>query len=218
MNDRTIIYYTSNREKPEFEQMIRDRIGQQADKLGIPIISVSQKPISFGFNINVGDQGTSDYNIYRQMQIGCLEARTKYVCTAEADCLYPPTGYFDFIPPDPTTAYHYTNLYILWKGSHIFNQKAFSLCGLFSNREYLLSRFPRAIDNFVQWRPNFKPHHPLFHKWQGWTKFQGEIPIINIKTGDGMRMVSGVNTEGHPVKELPHWGKARDMEKNIWNI
>lgn len=216
MSDVTIIYYTSNREKPEFEQMIRDRLAKQAKDLGIPIISVSQKPINLGYNISVGDVGLSDYNIYRQMQIGCLTAKTKYVCTAEADCLYPPTGYFDFEPPNPDTAYHYTNLYILWKGSHIFNQKAFSLCGLFSNREYLLSRFPRSIDNHVEWRPNFKPHHPLFHKWKDWTPFQSNIPIINIKTGDGMRMISGVNTEGRPVKSLPHWGQATALEKKIW--
>ena len=130
--DLTVIYYTSNREKPEFENIIRQKILKTIGNT--PLISVSHKPIKFGQNICVGDVGLSDYNIYRQMQLGCLEAKTKYVCTAEADCLYPPTGYFDFKPPENWTAGHYTNLYILWKGSHIFNQKAFSLCGLFSNR------------------------------------------------------------------------------------
>lgn len=214
MDEVTIIYYSSNREKIDFESKVQADLFQKAN--GIPIISVTQKPVRFGQNICVGDVGLSDYNIYRQMQLGCMAAKTKYVCTAEADCFYPPTGYFDFKPPDPSAAYHYTNLYILWKGSHIFNQKAFSLCGLFSNREYLLTRFKRSLDDNIPWIPDYKPHHPLFHKWRDWTPFKSEIPIINCKTGDGMRIKTGVNTEGKPVEDLPYWGSAENMENRLW--
>jgi len=78
--DLTVLYYTSNREKPEFEEIIRRKIGETIGDT--PIITVSQKPVTpFGLypiknhkNIVVGDVGLSDYNIYRQMQIGCLEA------------------------------------------------------------------------------------------------------------------------------------------------
>jgi len=231
MNNLTVLYYTSNREKPEFEEIIKRKL---IEVMGdIPIISISQKPMDFyGLfsnkdnnegveylidhkNIVVGDVGLSDYNIYRQMQIGCLEAKTKYVCTAEADCLYPPTGYFDFKPPDDWTAGHYTNMYILWKGSHIFNQKAFSLCGLYANREFLLSRFSRSLGK-KKWRPNYKPQHPLFHKWKEWTPFKSKIPIINCKTPEGMRHKTGVNTEGRPKKVLPYFGSAEKMEKELW--
>ena len=214
--DLTVIYYSSNREKPDFEEMIQKTILKTIGDT--PLISVSHKPMNFGKNICVGDVGLSDYNIYRQMQIGCLEAKTKYVCTAESDCLYPPTGYFDYSPPENWTAGHYTNMYILWKGSHIFKQKAFSLCALYANREYLLSRFSRSIDEKVQWRPNFKPHHPLFYKYHDWTPFSGIVPVINIKTGDGMRMISGVGTEKGPEQSLPYWGSARTMEQVIWNL
>ena len=211
--DLTVIYYTSCKEKPEFENIIRQKILKTIGNT--PLISVSHKPIKFGQNICVGDVGLSDYNIYRQMQIGCLEAKTKYVCTAEADCLYPPTGYFDFKPPKNWTAGHYTNLYILWKGSHIFNQKAFSLCGLFSDRKFLLSRFPRSLGK-AKWRAGHKPQHPLFHKWKEWTPFKSDIPIINCKTPEGMRHKSGVNTEGKPKKELPYWGNAEKLGRELW--
>lgn len=215
MNDLTILYYSSNREKPEFEKMVTDSILRIVGDT--PIISITHKPMDFGTNICVGDVGLSDYNIYRQMQIGCLAAKTKYVCTAEADCFYPPTGYFDFKPPKDWTAGHYCNMYILWKGSHIFHQKAFSLCALYSNRKFLLSRFKRSIDD-VEWRPDFKPAHPLFHKWKEWTPFKDFIPVINCKTGDGMRIKTGVGTEGAPQRELPYWGKATDMEDKLWRI
>jgi len=42
------------------------------------------------------------------------------------------------------------------------------------------------------------------------------IPIINCKTPQGMRHKSGVNTESGPVKDLPHWGNAEEMERKIW--
>lgn len=215
VKDLTVIYYSSNREKPEFEEMVQKSLLKTIGDT--PLISVTHKPMDFGDNICVGDVGLSDYNIYRQMQLGCQLAKTKYVCTAEADCLYPPTGYFDFQPPEDWTAGHYTNMYILWKGSHIFKQKAFSLCALYSNREFLLGRFPRALDA-VQWRPDFKPRHPLFHKWKEWTPFTGIIPVINMKTGEGMRMKTGTGTEGDPQTELPYWGSAREMEWNVWKI
>jgi len=212
--DLTVIYYSSCREKPEFEKKVMDSIKERIGDL--PLISVTHKPVNFGHNICVNNVGLSDYNIYRQMQMACTIAHTKYVCTTEADCFYPPTGYFDFIPLDGWTAGHYTNLYILWKGSHIFNQKAFSLCALFANKNYLLSRFPRSLNPNIQWRPNHKPHHPLFYKWHDWTPFSGNIAVINCKTDEGMRIKSGVNTEGRPVKELPYWGSAVLLEEKLW--
>lgn len=210
MKDVTVIYYTSNREEDAFEQKIQDKLLKAIGDT--PLISVSQKPINFGQNICVGDVGISDHNIYRQMQLGALKAKTKFVCTAEADCLYPPTGYFDFIPPDENAAYHYTNVWILYKGYHVFRKKAFSLCALFSNREYLLSRLHRSIGRREQWS-TIKPH-PIFHKYRGWTPFTNDLSVINIKTKDGMRWFTG--TEGEGMEELPHWGLATKLEEELW--
>ena len=89
---------------------------------------------------------------------------------------------------------------------------------MFSTREYLLSRFPRSLNPNVKWRANHKPHHPLFYKWHDWTPFKSDIPVINCKTPEGMRIKTGVNTEGRPVKELPYWGSAVEMEKKLWMI
>jgi hypothetical protein len=50
--NKTIIFYTGNTEKESFEKKVRDNILKVSN--GIPIISVSQKPIYFGTNICVG--------------------------------------------------------------------------------------------------------------------------------------------------------------------
>ena len=94
-NSVSIIYCSSNREHPKFEQRIKDNILKVRGNL--PIISVTQKPINFGKNICVGNVGVSGFNFFRQSLIACEEAKTKFVISAEADCLYPP-GYFQFIP------------------------------------------------------------------------------------------------------------------------
>lgn len=216
--DLTVIYYSSNREDPEFEKKIIDLMKKQAE--GIRVISVTHKPTDFGENIVVGDVGLSDYNIYRQIQIACLKTNTLYVCTAESDCLYPPTGYFDFQPPDCGLAYHLRNLHILWKGEKVYHEKAFSLCALFTNRHYLLSRLDRCLDDKIQWKPKHKRGHPIFNKWNGWNEYFNDISVINIKTGQGMRKHTGTETDfgKQPVYSLNYWGLAENLNKQIWKI
>lgn len=68
MITKSIVYYTSNHEKPEFEQkIIDDLLSKRGD---LPIISVTQKPMDLGTNICVGDVGLSYLNARRQMLIG----------------------------------------------------------------------------------------------------------------------------------------------------
>jgi len=89
MTDLTIIYYTSNYlddKNPEFLVNTKKQLLKAAD--GLPIISVSHKPIELGTNICVGDIGRHHLNIYKQILIGCKAATTKYVAMAEDDILY----------------------------------------------------------------------------------------------------------------------------------
>ena len=102
--DLTVIYYTNNLEKPEFEGRIQRTLKETTDFLEIPIISVSQKPIDFGKNICVGEVGASSQNAFRRLQLGAIEAKTRFVCPAEADFLHP-REYFEFVPPSDRTAW-----------------------------------------------------------------------------------------------------------------
>jgi len=118
--DTTIIYYTSNKETPEFEQRIINSLLKVCGNL--PIISVSHKPIDLGKNICVGDVGTSGFNMFRQVLIGCKEAKTKFIISAEADCLYSP-DYFKFIPERDDICYRNTNTYLLGLRRDYFYKK-----------------------------------------------------------------------------------------------
>ena len=213
--DLTAIYYSSNKELPEFEKKITDGILKVTKNL--PIISVTQKPMDFGTNICVGDVGCSDSNIYRQIQIALEKVTTKYVCTLESDCLYPPTGYFDFVPPDDKIAYYYTNVWILYKNSDVFKKKNYSLCALFSNREYLIWRISRILAHRPMWYPSSdrKNMRPILWKKIGWLPIESEIPCVNIKTGQGLRWKTGTTDE--KTTELPYFGTVDEVKQKLWH-
>lgn len=97
--DLSIVYYTSNwleTANPYFLNNTKNQLLKAAD--GLPIISVSHKPMDFGHNICVGDIGRSHLNIYRQILRGCQEAWTDYVAMAEDDILYSHEHFHPEIP------------------------------------------------------------------------------------------------------------------------
>ena len=214
MLDLTVIYYTSNREKPEFEERIKARLLEVIGSL--PLISVSQKPMDFGENICVGDVGTSDDNIFRQIQIGCEQAKTALVGTAEADCLYPP-GFYDFRPNDPNGCWRYNNLWILNKGAKYYRKKEHSLCAQISGREHLLRAIEKRLEGRPQWNPKgYKYYRP---KYKGiipnWYMYSGYYPVVNIKTKEGMRWHTS-HEHGVKTVRIPYWGRVDKLERKVF--
>ncbi len=101
----TILYYTPGYKDETFAENIRQRLLKTIGNT--PLISVSQKPLKFGQNICVGDIGRSVSNVYRQILVGCKEAKTDYVGMAEDDTLYPAIHFDEhYLPPLDTFAYN----------------------------------------------------------------------------------------------------------------
>lgn len=228
----TLVYYTSNREDEAFEEKIRTPLRS----LSIPIISVSQKPIDFGHNISVGDQGVCDLNCLRQIQIGIEAANTDFILAAEADSLYPPE-YFEFLPPTKTTCFRYPEIWVLkkwkpsqWKGG--FYRKPHYEGAMICGREHWLRQLEKALKGWPQWyRPekdksgnwhstteNNPPHvFPEFEvQWGNPTNGTRHIPVITVKTGDGQRKYTYTDRKEPPVDELPYWGSAENLRKELF--
>lgn len=90
MKDLTVVYYTSNYLDDHNSYFVSNTKRILTKAIGDnPLISVSQKPVDFGYNICVGDIGRSNHNIYWQILQGIKAAKTKYVAMAEDDVLYP---------------------------------------------------------------------------------------------------------------------------------
>lgn len=218
MNDATIIYYTSNREDANFERKVQETLLKNCG--GLPIISVSQKPIDLGKNICVGDVGVSGFNMFRQVEIACEAAKRKFVISAEADCLYPP-DYFQFIPPREDTCYRDNNLYVMPdKRDFFFYKKEGATHAQIVGREFYLKILKKLFKEAPKWNPDEKNfpkerwhREDVFDEILYW---KGQFPVFQIKTHKGMRYYT--HSDRTPIPSLPYWGEGKKIRKKyLWS-
>lgn len=209
--DLTVIYYTSNRENPNFERRIKRTLLHTIR--GLPLISVSQKPMDFGRNICVGDVGASGHNAWRQLQIGAMEARTKYVCPTEADFLYP-KEYFEFVPPRDDMFYMAQPVYVLFaqRGlGHSFHLKQRgSEAAMVVARDHLLKRLDEIFKGLDMWGPVTE----AISIFRGIRRdhFTMSIPAVTFKTDRNMHRKTPHDTL-NKLKDLPYWGNSHALLK-----
>lgn len=218
MHKATIIYYTSNRENPDFERKVQENLLKNCG--GLPIISVSQKPIDLGKNVCVGDVGVSGFNMFRQVQIACEAAKSTFVISAEADCLYPP-DYFQYIPPYRNIPYRNSNLYVMPdKRDYFFYKKEGATHAQIVGRKFYLKVLKKLFKGAPLWsteEKNFPKERwgkaDVFDKISYW---QTKNPVFQIKTHKGMRYYT--RSDRSPIYELPYWGKGRAVRKKyLWS-
>lgn len=210
--DATIIYYTSNRERDDFEERIKTKLLENCGDL--PIISISHKPIDLGKNICVGDVGVSGFNMFRQVQIACEHATTKFVISAEADCLYPP-DYFSFLPERDDICYRDSNLYVLRYKYKYFGKKTGATHAQIVGREYylkILNELFRDEDDWCVEQKNFpKERRGQEDVFDYVEPYKTENPVVQIKTSRSMRWHTSCGRT--PIYEIPYWGKSEDLLK-----
>ena len=205
--DSTIIYYTANTEDPKFEKIIRNNIVKNSG--GLPIISVSRKPIKMGKNICVGEQPICYSNSFRQLLIGLKEAKTKYCIAAESDVLYPPK-YFQFTPPLEDQVYRYTNLYVYFDGHENLWRKDYVEAAQMCGREYWIKSIEKVLHGTTSWDPI--PFEFIFKtkdKYQWWT----DQPVVTFKTRKGIGFKTGFFPGSFP--KIPYWGSIKKIRKMV---
>jgi len=223
MGDITIIYCSSNREMPEFEQRIRDNILKNCDD--IPIVSVTQKPIDFGTNICVGDHiGVSGFNFFRQSLIACKAAKTKFVLSCEADCVYPP-DYFQWTPPREDICYRNSNLYVMPQHRALFWKKEEGAThAQIVGREFYIQRLEHLFQGEPEWdvkqknfpKEKFHQKKEDIFRLQQKESYETKNPVVQIKTSQSMRHYT--NSDRIDRAEIPYWGKAQDFRDKFYNI
>ncbi len=216
---KTILYYTSNRESPEFEAKVQENILKQ--KGDLPIISVSQKPILFGKNICVGDVGHSYLNEYRQVLIGAKEAKTEYLVFAEADFLYA-KEYFDFIPTGKNL-YRYENDWIIFTHpafKYEYYKKPYIAGTLICKRKFIISELEKYLADQPEWvdgefmirDKNGQPKidYTDIKKFpEPFESIVGRIACVSFKTGRGV--TQGTTASRERRKTLPYWGNGKEL-------
>jgi hypothetical protein len=202
----TIIYYTSNRERSEFEDKIKATLLEAVGDL--PLISVSQKPIGFGDNICVGDIGVSAESILKQMLAGAVAAKTKFIGFGESDCLYH-RSYYDFRPPKDDTFYYPDEVYLIWAKRQSFWLKRRAETSCIVSREHFIDVINKVLEcEFKKYSiSRFVP------KLTKQDTFHVDIPVVSIKTKNGLHWKSP-HSKIHK-STLPHWGTGKDLWEKL---
>ena len=107
--DLTILYLTDNALDPWLAGRCRELLLKAAD--GLPIVSVSQKPLSFGENVCVGEIGRSGLSMDKQTLAGLSRIKTKWVAFAEHDCIYS-QEHFKWTPPDDENFFYNDSVWL----------------------------------------------------------------------------------------------------------
>jgi len=214
--NKTIIYYTSNREDERFESRVRANLLKVCGNL--PIISVSQKPIyGFGFNIPVGDVGVSGFNMFRQVQIALKLANTDFGISAEADCLYPP-DYFSFTPDRVDRCFRTTDLYVMPdRRNFYFHKKEGATHAQIVGRQFYLDRLDTLFEGAPDWsteEKNFPRERGLGLDIFSEIEYFRSSPVIQIKSHKGMRYHT--HSDRTPIYTLPHWGEGKAFRKKYY--
>jgi len=215
-NNATIIYCSSNMEDQNFENRIKDTILKNCGDL--PIISVTQKPINFGKNICVGDNiGVSGFNFFRQVQIGLKEAKTEFVISAEADCLYP-EDYFTYRPPTNDKCYRNSNLYVMPDHrDYFFHKGGGATHAQIIGKEFYLDRLNYLFKGAPEWSATEKNFPKERHKRQDIfeesdiIRYRTENPVFQIKTHKGMRYYT--QSDRTSIKSIPYWGDGKIIRR-----
>lgn len=212
--DTTVVYYTANVEDEAFERQIRDTILKNS--AGLPIISVSRKPIDFGENICIGEQPVNYANLNRQLLVGLKAAKTRFVLAAEADTLYPP-DYFKFTPPEEDHVYRYRNVWVLYTWPSVrfygrFWRKLMTCAAQICGREYWIEQINKVLKDPEDWSgpvadtPVFKEVLQPLYTWTG-------NPVITCKTTQNMTRYSSyfkITASGFPL-----WGTAENLLQQL---
>lgn len=78
----------------------------------------------------------------------------------------------------------------------------------------------RLLAGRGQWQPKLEHGQrvPLIYPSQNYGFFETKTPVINIKTTAGMHRFTTVNKNQSRwgIPELPYWGKAADIRKELF--
>ncbi len=224
MRDISILYYTANRISDTFATAIRDILLYQAARFGIPIISVSQKPIDFGDNICVGDIGYSTYNVYKQILVGAKKVRTKYLVCCEDDSLYSPE-HFQYRPPEDTFAYD-LNRWNVRPNFYYYRKRRPGMCMCIAPTELMVKtleiRFEKYPNQESADRMKMGMAEPG-RKEKEWglppvkaITFESQ-GIANLTFRHGLSLSISRSKVRSDIRqpELPGWGNAKDLWQTI---
>lgn len=222
MNDLTIIYLTANVISEKFSKRMRSHLLKAAGDA--PIVSVSKRPIEFGYLNLHFTSPRSHVNIYREALEGVRVAQTKYIAIAEDDVLYSPE-HFKKRPKNPQAfAYNVAcwSIYT-WVKPAIFSYTGRRNHGmLICERELYIKAFEERFAKFKHdseinnaiWAEPGKYESQLGVTVQQTEMFYTDPANIMFSHPGGLsHHTLGERKRLAPIRayDIPYWGRAENV-------
>lgn len=228
---RNIIYYTDNK----IGEPIVPIVQQQLLKAGLPIISVSLKPIDFGRNIVLEGEKRSYPTMVKQIILGLEASKADYVFFCEHDVLYP-ISHFEYTPKKDNIFYYNSNVWRWRIGENkaITYDRMLPLSCMCCNREFALNHYKMRQRKIEEWGlSNFRSREPRLARLWGYepgTKkkkrggltnddfdtWRSAYPVIDIRHKWSF---SSPKCKLSDFKHLPVNWQEIDIDKiNGWNL
>lgn len=232
---KSIIYYTDSKLDDKIALPVRDILLS----IGLPIVSVSLKPLNFGENI-VLDLKPGVITMFKQILTALEASKADNVFFAEHDVLYHKT-HFEFTPNRNDTFYYNTNIW-QWKYSKDFAityDNIRSLSNLCVNRQLAIKHYKKRLQLIKnkEWEDDSKqPYWVRRLGYEPGTKSSRQEMISKDKSECWQSKYSNIdirhkNTLTPPkmdlsnfkhkpqgwveVYEIPGWGKAKNLIENF---
>lgn len=176
MDNLTLLYYTANTLDDTCAQNVRKHL-LEVNNNKFPLISVSQKPLDFGQNICVGEIGKSAYNLYKQILIGAMAVKTKYLACCEDDILYTREHFSNRPSSDNVFAYNRN----LWFAEAIafWHKNESGMCLCIAPTQLLINTLKVRYEKYPTPQPG--PDKQVHRYWQEPGKFDRKFGIPNAK-------------------------------------
>lgn len=222
------IYYTDNRLDPKIMQVCQNTLLKSFKG---DIVSVSLKPINFGFNCVV-DEPRGYPTMIKQIYIALKNSIADYVFFTEHDVLYS-REHFDFTPPKDDIFYYNRNVWRWEYGSKIAVRydRMLPLSCLCVNREFALNHYKLRLATITERLGEFQSKEPsLARKWgyepgtkkkkrggitdDDFETWESEVPVIDIRhRGTFSPPKCTLSSFKHqpknwqeiPIEEIPYW-------------
>jgi hypothetical protein len=175
---------------------------------GIPIVSVTLKPIKFGENI-VLDMEPGKRAYYKQIAAGLKACTADVIYFCEHDCLYHPS-HFQLLPNLHPIMFNRNQYRCLAYGAHKTTDKDHFMSALIGRREVLAERMQKK-QGFVM------------EEYAGTLHLKGTVPILDIrhkKCASTPYFRSWKDLIQRPmwmkrktVHTLPYWGNVYKLRK-----
>ena len=209
-----IVYYTDNLLDKKIMKACQKRI----KKSGLPIVSVTLKPLDFGDENIVLPLERGYLTMFKQILAGLEELDTDVAFLCEHDVLYHQT-HFKFRPPQKNIYYYNMNIWQLRvSDGHAVYFDAKRLSQLCGDRKFLIEHFKKRIELIEKLgfsrRMGFepgthnRPERVDDFKAEG---FRSEFPNVDVKHNKNLTSARWHQSEFRSQKNCQNWQEADEI-------